>query len=105
MQTNKEDLHYTSCGLNNVFLKNIDVSYCLQCKDTWVRIPCIEDLYNCIAHRINMKEGLTDNEIIFLEKYSSSESNSWPDGRKWVISSVVDNHGKEIFYCEYNIGE
>ncbi len=70
MKTQKENVHYTACGLPHVTLRNIEVSRCPQCGEEEITIPRIEALHNVIARALITKRSrLNAAEIRYLRKY------------------------------------
>jgi len=65
-----EDYHFTESGLNNVFLKDIEVVKCPKCKSESPRIPNHDDLMRTIAVAlIDKPSELAGDEVRFLRKY------------------------------------
>jgi putative zinc finger/helix-turn-helix YgiT family protein len=70
MKTQKENVHYTACGLPHVTLRNIEVSRCPQCGEEEIAIPRIEALHKVIARALITKPSRLDAaEIRYLRKY------------------------------------
>jgi putative zinc finger/helix-turn-helix YgiT family protein len=70
MKTQKENVHYTACGLPHVTLRNIEVSRCPQCGEEELAIPRIEALHRAIARALIAKPSRLDAaEIRYLRKY------------------------------------
>ncbi len=62
-----DNYHYTECGLNNIYLKNIVELKCKHCDDFEVVIPNLEILHNLIAHDVASQSlKLKPDEIRFL---------------------------------------
>jgi putative zinc finger/helix-turn-helix YgiT family protein len=62
--------HYKESGLDNVYLKDIDIYKCVDCKAEMPAIPQIERLHGRIAAAIISKNvPLTGNEIVFIRKH------------------------------------
>jgi len=69
MKCNKEEHHYTECGLDNVYLVNIQICNCMSCGERIVCIPKMPVLHTCIAKSLLEKGSrLNGNEIRFLRK-------------------------------------
>lgn len=61
---------FTESGLNNVFLKDIEVVLCAKCKSESPRIPNHDDLMRTIAVALIDKPfELAGDEVRFLRKY------------------------------------
>lgn len=61
--------HYTSCGLPNVYLQNVETRNCSSCGEHEVVLPNVEDLHRVLAHAvISKKAPLTASEFKFLRK-------------------------------------
>lgn len=68
MECHKKDYHYTESGLDNVFLKGINVFTC-KCGEEILSIPAMPNLHNTIGKSlINKKEILSAKEIRYLRK-------------------------------------
>lgn len=66
----RKDYRFTESGLNNVFLKNIEVVLCAKCKSESPRIPNHDDLMRTIAVALIDKPfELAGDEVRFLRKY------------------------------------
>jgi putative zinc finger/helix-turn-helix YgiT family protein len=71
MKCVKKTHHYKACGLNNVYLENIEVCTCEVCGEEEVIIPCLPDLHRLIGQSlIEQKQPLTGNEVRFLRKHA-----------------------------------
>lgn len=65
-----KDYQFTESGLNNVFLKNLEVVICAKCKSESPRIPNHDDLMRTIAIALIDKPfELAGDEVRFLRKY------------------------------------
>lgn len=61
--------HFTECGLDNVYLKNVETTHCPDCGANSVGIPKSPQLFNCLGEAIVFSQGwLTGAEIRFLRK-------------------------------------
>ncbi len=68
-QTHKGKYHYTESGLQNVWLKGVEVFEC-ECGENFAFIPCAQELHNLIAGILLQKEDqLSGSEIRFLRKH------------------------------------
>jgi DNA-binding transcriptional regulator YiaG len=66
----RKDYGFTESGLNNVFLKDIEVVLCAKCKSESPRIPNHDDLMRTIAVALIDKPfELAGDEVRFLRKY------------------------------------
>ena len=71
MTCKKKTYHYKECGLDNIYLDNIDVCSCQKCGEEEVCIPNIPDLHRLIGKRLVMqKQPLSGKEVRFLRKHS-----------------------------------
>lgn len=60
---------YTSCGLPNVMLFNIEIRDCPSCGEREVVLPRVEELHRVLAHALISKPApLTPAEFRFLRK-------------------------------------
>ena len=68
MEGHRENYHYTECGLQSVYLKNILVFHC-RCGEIIARIPNMAWLHRAITFCLIKKETLlSGEEIKFLRK-------------------------------------
>jgi putative zinc finger/helix-turn-helix YgiT family protein len=73
-----KDYHFTESGLNNVFLKGIEVAKCLKCQSESPRIPNHDDLMRTIAVAlIDKPSELAGDEVRFLRKYLGEGSSTF----------------------------
>ena len=62
--------HYKESGLDNVYLKDIDIYKCVECNAEMPAIPQIERLHGRIAAAIIRKNvPLSGKEIVFIRKH------------------------------------
>jgi DNA-binding transcriptional regulator YiaG len=74
----RKDYRFVESGLNNVFLKNIEVVVCPGCKGESPRIPNHDDLMRTIAVALVDKPyELGGDEVRFLRKYLGEGSMSF----------------------------
>jgi putative zinc finger/helix-turn-helix YgiT family protein len=74
----RKDYHFTECGLNNVFLKDIEVVTCANCENESPRISNHDDLMRTIAVAlIDKPSELAGDEVRFLRKYLGEGSASF----------------------------
>jgi len=68
-QTHKGKYHYTESGLQNLWLKGVEVFEC-DCGEMFAFIPCVQELHKLIAEDLLKKEDqLSGREIRFLRKH------------------------------------
>jgi putative zinc finger/helix-turn-helix YgiT family protein len=66
----RKDYRFRESGLNNVFLKDIEVVACTKCRNESPRIPNHDDLMRTIAVAlIDKPSELAGDEVRFLRKY------------------------------------
>ena len=66
----RENYIYNECGLDNVVLKDLERTECLECGDRQVLLPNCEGLHTLIARHLALKPVLlTGREIRFLRTY------------------------------------
>jgi len=74
----RKDYRFTESGLNNVFLKSIEVQVCARCKGESPRIPNHDDLMRTIAVALIDKPfELAGDEVRFLRKYLGEGSSAF----------------------------
>lgn len=74
----RKDYRFIESGLNNVFLKDIEVVVCSGCKSESPRIPNHDDLMRTIAVALVDKPyELAGDEVRFLRKYLGEGSVSF----------------------------
>ncbi|MFL6215825.1 MAG: type II TA system antitoxin MqsA family protein [Blastocatellia bacterium] len=70
--------HYTECGLDNVYLENIELRVCASCGTATPRIRRLLDLHATIARAVALKPGpLNGAEVRFLRKHLSLKAREW----------------------------
>lgn len=70
--------HYTECGLDNVYLKNVDVRVCTSCKAQSVRLPKVLELHATIGKAIAMQPcPLRGQDVRFLRKQLGFSAKEW----------------------------
>jgi putative zinc finger/helix-turn-helix YgiT family protein len=70
--------HYKECGLDNVYLDNIEVRICGKCKTATPRIPRILELHSTIARAIALQPyPLSGADIRFLRKHLGLKAKEW----------------------------
>jgi YgiT-type zinc finger domain-containing protein len=74
----RKDYRFTESGLDNVFLKDIEVVVCGKCKSVSPRIPNHDDLMRTIAVALIDKPfELAGDEVRFLRKYLGEGSTAF----------------------------
>lgn len=74
----RKDYRFTESGLENVFLKGIEVAVCAKCKGESPRIANQDDLMRTIAVALIDKPfELAGDEVRFLRKYLGEGSNAF----------------------------
>lgn len=74
----REDYRFTESGLDNVFLRGIEVVVCAKCKSESPRIPNHDDLMRTVAVALIDKPfELGGDEVRFLRKYLGEGSISF----------------------------
>ncbi len=69
MTCTPETYHYKECGIDNVYLKKVDVCRCKKCGESIAFIPALPQLNSVIGEMIIEKESLLGgDEIRFLRK-------------------------------------
>jgi putative zinc finger/helix-turn-helix YgiT family protein len=70
--------HYKECGLDNVYLDNIEVRVCEKCKTVTPRIPRILEMHSTIARAIALQPyPLSGADIRFLRKHLGLKAKEW----------------------------
>jgi putative zinc finger/helix-turn-helix YgiT family protein len=76
--SNGQRYHYKECGLDNVYLENIELRVCESCGVTMPRLRRILDLHTTIARAVALKpDSLNGAEIRFLRKHLSLKAREW----------------------------
>jgi putative zinc finger/helix-turn-helix YgiT family protein len=70
--------HYTECGLDNVYLDNIEVRVCPACGHYSPRIPRINDLHAVIGQAVALQNvQLSGKEVRFLRQHLGLKAKEW----------------------------
>lgn len=78
--------HYIECGLDNIYLENIELRVCESCGAATPRIPRILNLHATIARAIALQPyPLSGPEARFLRKQLGMKA------REWAIRLRVDH--------------
>ena len=74
----KQTHHYTECGLDNVYLKNVDVRVCESCGEKNLRISGILELHETIARGVGLQPcPLRGQDVRFLRKQLGYSAKEW----------------------------
>jgi putative zinc finger/helix-turn-helix YgiT family protein len=74
----QESYHYKECGLDNVFLKNIDLRVCDSCGAKIPRLSRMRELHGTIARAVAMQPcPLRGQDIRFLRKQLGYSAKEW----------------------------
>src|SRR5258706_2984833 len=74
----QESYHYKECGLDNVFLRNIDLRVCDECGAKIPRLPRMRELHATIARAVAMQPcPLRGQDIRFLRKQLGYSAKEW----------------------------
>jgi|RhiMetdeSRZDD1v2_1073273.scaffolds.fasta_scaffold248528_5 YgiT-type zinc finger domain-containing protein len=74
----QQKYHYKECGLDNVYLENVDVRICESCGQKSVRIPRILELHDAIGRAVAMQPcPLRGQDIRFLRKQLGYSAKAW----------------------------
>lgn len=77
MKCRKGDHHYTECGLDGVYLVDVEICTCGACGETVVGIPRAAELHGIIGMELVKKPArLSGREIRFLRKSLGQSSRS-----------------------------
>lgn len=69
---------YTESGLDNVYLRNVDVCACSACDAKSPRLPRINDLHAAIGRAIALQKiPLSGNEARYLRKHLGLQAKEW----------------------------
>jgi putative zinc finger/helix-turn-helix YgiT family protein len=76
----RQRYHYTECGLDNVYLEDIEVRVCPACGIESPRIPRITRLHDAIALAIVMhKAPLSGKAARYLRKHLGLKAREWAE--------------------------
>jgi putative zinc finger/helix-turn-helix YgiT family protein len=74
----RQRYHYKECGLDNVYLENIELRVCKACGVEMPRIRRVLDLHATIARAVALKPSLLNGaEIRFLRKHLGLKAREW----------------------------
>lgn len=68
VETRRADWPFMECGIENVVLKNVEITTCKSCGEKFVSINAIHYLHHCVARALWRKRTLTPPEKKFLSK-------------------------------------
>lgn len=81
--------HYTECGLDNVYLKNVEVRVCSNCKEKSPRIARITQLHATIARAVAMQPcPLRGQDVRFLRKQLGYSQKEWATFLRTDVSTL-----------------
>lgn len=70
--------HYTECGLDNVYLENVDVRVCPSCGERSPIIPRITELHATIGQAVALRNvPLAGKEARFLRQHLGLKAKEW----------------------------
>lgn len=85
----RQPYHYTECGLDNVYLKNVEVRVCSSCKEKSLRIAGITELHATIARAVAMQPcPLRGQDIRFLRKQLGYSQKQWATFLRTDVSTL-----------------
>jgi putative zinc finger/helix-turn-helix YgiT family protein len=85
----QQKYHYTECGLDNVYLENVDVRVCESCGHKAVRIPRILELHSAIGRAVAMQPcPLRGQDIRFLRKQLGYSAKAWATFLRMDVSTL-----------------
>jgi putative zinc finger/helix-turn-helix YgiT family protein len=77
---NRQRYNYTECGLDNIYLENIEVRVCPACGLESPRIPHINELHDTIGRAIALQYApLSGQEARFLRKHLGLKAREWAE--------------------------
>jgi putative zinc finger/helix-turn-helix YgiT family protein len=91
--------HFTECGLDNVYLMNIQVRECEECGARSPRIPRLSDLHNAIGKAIALQQNpLAGKEARFLRKHLGVKAQEWAAYIQYDVATLsrCENEKQEI---------
>jgi len=72
--------HYTECGLDNIYLEDIEVRVCPVCGTESPRIPSITRLHDAIGRAIaSQNVPLSGQEVRYLRKHLGLKAYEWAE--------------------------
>jgi DNA-binding transcriptional regulator YiaG len=95
----KQRYHYAECGLDNVYLYNIDLLVCEKCKRVEPVIPRTKLLHSTIARAIALQPyPLRGQDIRFLRKQHRFKAQEWASLLRIDASTLSrwENDGQQI---------
>jgi len=89
---------YLECGLDYVFLLDVESRHCPACATREVALPRVQELHRVIARAVAKKEGrLTGQEVRFLRKHLGYSGTKFADMlglTPETISRWENDHGQ-----------
>jgi putative zinc finger/helix-turn-helix YgiT family protein len=80
---------YSECGLDNVYLKNVQVRVCSHCKEKSPRIARITQLHATIARAVAMQPcPLRGQDVRFLRKQLGYSQKEWAAFLRTDVSTL-----------------
>ena len=74
----KQTYQYKDCGLDNVYLRNVDLRICESCGEKSIRIPRIKELHATIGRAVAMQPcQLRGQDIRFLRRQLGFSAREW----------------------------
>lgn len=81
--------HYTECGLDNVYLKNVQVRLCAHCKEKSLRLARLTQLHATIARAVAMQPcPLRGQDVRFLRKQLGYSQKEWATFLRTDVSTL-----------------
>ena len=85
----QQTYHYKECGLDNVYLRNVDVRVCESCGEKSLRIPRIKELHTTIGRAVAMQPcPLRGPDIRFLRKQLGFSAREWATSLRTDVSTL-----------------
>ena len=91
--------HYAECGLDNIYLYNIELLTCEQCKCVEPILPRVRLLHSTIARAIALQPyPLRGSDIRFLRKQHRLRAREWASLLRVDVSTLSrwENDGQQI---------
>ena len=94
----QQKYHYTECGLDNVFLTNVDVMVCESCGEKSVRLPRILQLHATIGRAVALQPcPLRGQDIRFLRRQLGYNAKAWATFLRTDVSTLSRwENGKQV---------
>ena len=91
--------HYVECGLDNIFLCNIELLTCERCKCVEPLLPRVKLIHSTIARAIALQPyPLRGSDIRFLRKQHRLRAREWASLLRVDVSTLSrwENEGQQI---------